>query len=85
MKCQKCGKISKKTDEFCEKCGTKLNKNDEEKTPTNKSKKFLSKRYVIPFLSVGLVLCFIIVYFLFFSYKTYEFKELYDIKVEGVN
>lgn len=85
MKCQKCGKISKKTDEFCEKCGTKLNKNNEEKTPKNKSKKLLSKRYVIPFLSLGLVLCFIIVYFLFFSYKTYDFKELYNIKVEGVN
>lgn len=85
MKCQKCGKISKKTDEFSEKCGTKLNKINEEKTTKNKSKKFLSKRYVIPFLSLGIIFCFILVYFLFFSYKTYDFKELYNIKVGGVN
>ncbi len=86
MKCPKCGTVCKKKDKFCESCGNELNKKTvQERTSTPKSKKFLSRKNIICFASIGLIICSIIVYFVCFSYKTYKFEELYDIKVEGVN
>lgn len=84
MKCVKCGEMNKEKDKFCANCGAKLEK-EKQFEFMSKLKEYWQNKTLKFSLIIVLLLLSVIIYFACFHYKSYEFQELYDIKVEGVN